>query len=247
MKMNKKILYVSAGLAVFILSCYASFLMFQSVIKEKEDSNQVTNQVEEPEKISETPPIEIVIKDSVQLIVPYTVQAPYANWTVHEESCEEAAALMYHYFLNGKNFPNNIIPPDKASAEMIAMKNWQKANYGVEPDLNLDKFGEFVKSYYGNSYSVKKNITIEDIKKELSAGNPVVVPVITHGLENPHYGRLPSYHLLVITGYDARGVITNDAGVKEGQNYFYTWEVLFRAIDAQTPKMNQGRDLIVFS
>lgn len=190
-----------------------------------------------------TPPAEPIIPSAKTLSVPYTVQAPLVNWNVHEESCEEAAALMYHYFLASSKL--NIIPTQTADSEMRAMKNWQVKNYGREPDLNLTQLGEFMKGYYGYRFRVTNSITADTIKKEIAAGNPVLVPVITHALGNPHYGRNPSYHILVIKGYDANGVITNDAGVKEGRNYYYAWATVWHAIDAQIPQMKQRRDLLV--
>ena len=72
-------------------------------------------------------------------------------------------------------------------------------------------------------------------------GHPVLVPVLTQSLKNPHYSPGNVYHILLIKGYDATGVITNDAGVKEGKDWHYSWDILFSAIDAQTSKMNQGR------
>ncbi len=185
------------------------------------------------------------IKAEALLTVPYTVQAPLVNWDIHEESCEEAAVLMLHYFLSGSRV--QIIPPTTANQELINLVNWQKANYGREKDLNLYEVGKLSQDYYGYKYKVTENVTAGEIKEAISAGNPVLVPVITHGLRNPHYGPNPSYHVLVIKGYNATGVTTNDAGVKEGRDYFYTWDILWQAIDAQTAQMKQGRDMLVIT
>jgi len=187
-------------------------------------------------------PEKVALPASYLLDVPYTVQAPYANWNTHEESCEEAALLMLHYYLSGQQI--DVIPAAKANQELIKMVGWQTKRYGKQSDLNLERLGQMAKDYYGYNYRVEKNITIETIKKSLYEGKPVLVPVITHGLQNPHYGPKPTYHILVIKGYDGNGVITNDAGVKEGRNYHYSWTVLWQAIDAQTAKMNQGRDML---
>lgn len=197
--------------------------------------------VEDAETKVEPKKEEPVIKESALLNVPYTVQAPFANWGVHEESCEEAAALMYSYFLEGKAAP----APQVASDEMVAMKNWQVKNYGKEPDLSIEKLGLFMQQYYGYKYQAFKNITKDDIRREVSAGRPVFVPVMTQSLKNPHYRPLSVYHILLIKGYDANGVITNDAGVKEGESYVYSWDILFSAIDAQTPKLGQGREMVI--
>ena len=183
------------------------------------------------------------IKDRAILSVPYTAQAPYANWNIHEESCEEAALLMAHYYLTGSLV--NIIPPSTANQELINMVTWEKTNYGREKDLNMYEIGKLAGDYYGYKYQVAEDVTADNIKQAISDGNPVMVPVITHALANPHYGPNPTYHILVIKGYNAKGVITNDAGVKEGKDYFYTWETLWQAIDSQSKEMNQGRDMLV--
>jgi len=193
----------------------------------------------EVEKVTQKPEI----KEQAILSVPYTVQAPYANWNIHEESCEEAALLMIHYYLTGDQV--STIPPEKANQELVNMVAWQKNNYGREKDLNLYEIGKLAGDYYGYKYHVTEDVMADHIKQEITEGNPVMVPVITHGLSNPHYGSQPTYHILVIKGYNANGVITNDAGVKEGRDYFYTWDILWQAIDAQSRQMNQGRDILV--
>jgi hypothetical protein len=192
---------------------------------------------------------ELPIPDSFLINMPYTPQAPNANWAVHEESCEEAAILMVHYLLAGKlNLSvSTVIPPTTAGNELVALKNWQVKNWGPERDLNLYDVGKLANIYYGYSYKVTEDITEKEIKEAVSKGSPVLVPVITHALENPHYGRLPSYHILVIKGYDANGIITNDAGIREGEGYRYTWDILWKAIDAQTAQMKQGRDMLIIT
>lgn len=181
---------------------------------------------------------------SKDLSVPYAPQAPFSNWTVHEESCEEAAIYMYHGFLENISYPNNRIPEAEADTAFRAMKQWQVANYGSEPDLTMTALGNFAQSYYGYTPVVTRNVTAEDIKQAIFDGHPVVVPVMTHSLQNNMYGPVSVYHVLLIKGYDANGVITNDAGVGNGPDHHYNWAVLWQAIDAQTAKMNQGRELL---
>lgn len=192
----------------------------------------------------ESVPATSVTPAKKSLTVPYTVQAPFANWKIHDESCEEAAVLMYHNFL-GANLED--INPTVADKEMRAMKAWQVNHYSSEPDLSIEDLGEFTRDYYGHSYRIIADITVDDVKKEIAKGRPVLVPVMTHSLKNPHYNVTDSYHILLIKGYDETGVITNDAGVREGKDYHYTWEVLFSAIDAQTPKLKQGRLGLIFN
>lgn len=208
-------------------------------------TNQVVVEKTADSAISSTSSAKEPLMDKAVLNVPYTVQAPLANWNIHEESCEEAGILMMHYYLLGASFPNNVITREKANSELTEMVNWQKNHYGKEADLTMTMLGGLAKDYYGSNFEVKKNITAEDIKTVISAGHPVIVPVMTQVLQNPHYSSGNVYHVLLIKGYDQTGVITNDSGVKEGQNYHYTWSVLWQAIDAQKAKMGQGRDMLI--
>ncbi|KKR18312.1 MAG: hypothetical protein UU65_C0002G0253 [candidate division CPR2 bacterium GW2011_GWC1_41_48] len=256
---RKHVVIILSILAILIIVGFGMWLSFnkanENIGLDKREPNliSVTPEAElnkgEDNKTTPTPsPLPTAqVKESVTLTAPYTVQAPFANWAVHEESCEEAALLMYHYFLEGQTDFNgsSVIEQHGAANDMLAMKNWQVKNYGREPDLTIEAWSKFAQEYYGYKPQTFKNITKEDIKKEIAAGHPVVVPVITHALENPHYGRQPSYHVLIIKGYKPEGIITNDPGVKEGENYFYTWDILFSAIDAQTSKMGQGREMAV--
>jgi len=178
------------------------------------------------------------------LDVPYTVQAPFGNWKFHEESCEEAALLMYRDFLLGDK--RSDIPPGEADAALRAQKAWEVQNWGAEVDLTIERTGQLAQAYWGYHYRVMP-ATIDSIKQSISAGHPVIVPVMTHSLQNPHYGPKTVYHEVLVKGYDAGGVIANDAGVQEGRNWYYSWDVLFGAIDAQAAKMNQGRLALVLS
>lgn len=233
------------GLAILftLLGITSLYLRFSPEDKAPEKIATNTSTPNNELQIEGAPPPPI-IKESAYIEVPYTVQAPNKRWDIHEESCEEAAALMYYYFLNNSTLKN--IPANTAHNEFLKMIAWQKKNYGKEPDLSIAQFGKFFKSYYGYKYQIETKATKELIMEVISDGQPVIVPVMTHALGNPSYGPRNSYHVLVITGYDKSGIITNDAGIKQGQNYRYTWETLFKAMDAQTPTMKQGREMIYF-
>jgi hypothetical protein len=192
-----------------------------------------------PMRTGPTPPPAAAV-----LSIPYTVQAPFANWKVFENACEEAAVLMYHDYLEGDH--RDQIPAAEADGALRAMERWQVDNWGADRDLTLDKTGQFAQAYYGYHYEVIA-ATQENITAQVAAGHPVIVPAMTHSLQNSHYGRNTVYHEVVIKGYNPSGVVTNDAGVQEGRDWFYSWSVLFGAIDAQTPKMGQGRVALVLT
>jgi len=241
---HKAVLWLSLGVCV-ILTAIFLYIFWphtnETIINQQSAKEDLTPSpiISEQTAAQPTP-----IPDSYDLAIPYAPQAPFSNWTVHEESCEEAATYMYRAYLEELNYPNGRIPDTGADTAFRAMKAWQVTNYGKEPDLTMTALGTFAQSYYGYTPTVEKNITEDDIKKAISDGHPVVVPVMTHSLENNMYGPISVYHVLLIKGYDATGVITNDAGVGNGVNKHYNWNVLWQAIDAQKAKMGQGRELL---
>jgi hypothetical protein len=178
------------------------------------------------------------------LSIPYTVQAPLQNWKVFENACEEAAVLMYHDYLEGDQRAQ--LPPAEVDPALRAMEKWQVDNWGAERDLTLDRTGQFAQAYYGYHYAVLP-ATVETITAQVAAGHPVIVPVMTKSLQNNHYGRGNVYHEVLIKGYTPDGVVTNDAGVQEGKDWFYSWNIIFGAIDAQAQKMGQGRVALVLT
>lgn len=178
------------------------------------------------------------------LSVPYTVQAPGNNWKEFENACEEDAVFMDKLYLDGDQ--RNDVPVPEATDALRAMEKWQVVNWGAEKDLTLDRTGQFAQAYYGLHYQVFA-ATKDSIEKELAAGHPVIIPVMTHSLQNHNYGAQTVYHEVLIKGYTDAGVVTNDGGIWQGKNWFYSWDIVFQAIDAQTPKMNQGRLALVLT
>ena len=178
------------------------------------------------------------------LQVPYTVQAPGNNWKEFENACEEDVVLMYHDYLEGNHATD--IPVPEATDALRAMEKWQVVNWGAEKDLTLDRTGQFAQAYYGYHYQVFP-ATVQSIKDQLAAGRPVIIPAMTHSLQNHNYGAQTVYHEVLVKGYNDQGVVTNDGGIWQGKNWFYSWDIVFQAIDAQTPKMNQGRVALVLT
>ncbi len=253
--MNKKILVIYLYIfSVIIVGATIGVVRFIYL------SSQLTNikkEVSVQSKIAVAPtatiqPSPTVVSDkplpeTADIAVPYAAQAPFSNWTVHEESCEEAAILMYHEFLIGTTYLGNKITDAAGDTALRDMKSWQIKNYGSELDLSMDALGKFASDYYSLKPVVKRDMAEVDIKRALFAGSPVLVPVMTHSLQNNMYGPYTVYHILLIKGYDATGVITNDAGVGNGQNHHYDWNILWQAIDAQAAKMNQGRTMLTLT
>lgn len=160
------------------------------------------------------------------LSVPFTVQAPFADWNdPYQEACEEAALLMVHSFLSGSG-----LSKQQANEQLLAIIAWETAN-GYPEDITLEQLAAIAEDYYGHSSTIIDDPTVEDIKLQIAQGNPVIVPTAGRLLSNPYFsGEGPWYHMLVITGYDGRRFITNDPGTRRGEGYKYPYDVLLRAI-----------------
>lgn len=183
------------------------------------------------------------IKDTVKFDMVFTSQAPYANWDeLHEEACEEASLLIVHYYLQNKSS----LTKEEAENIIQDMVAWQIKNYGGHYDLTLDQLADFAKRYYGYKNIQIKNVkNIDEMKIELSNGNPIIIPAAGRDLGNPYFKSPgPIYHMLVVKGYNSRYFITNDVGTRRGENFQYKFDKLFDAIhdyNGKTEeKMRQG-------
>lgn len=183
---------------------------------------------------------EIVILENAYLNVPFVCQAPFqteANWVNHEESCEEAALLQVKYYLDGVTEVN----PQDANDTILNMIQWQKDNFGEHKDLYANDMATFIRDYYAftdDQVEIIYNADIIDIKKAISGGFPVIVPIMGDILKNPYYP-YPGYHMLTIIGYTPEKIITNDVGTKRGKDFTYDYDVFMKALDAA------GGDIII--
>ncbi|MFA5777115.1 MAG: C39 family peptidase [Parcubacteria group bacterium] len=195
----------------------------------------------EPEK-----PIALSIPDFIMLDVPFVGQAPFQIWdALHEDACEEASLVMLKYFSDGKKS----ITKEQAEKEIQDMVAFEKKN-GYKPSIALEELNQIASKYYKlENGRVGKNITIEDIKKELSNEKPVIVGAAGKVLPNPNFKNGgPNYHMLVIIGYDAQGFITNDPGTRLGEGFRYSFDDLLKSIHDWDSKniLNGGKDYLVF-
>ncbi|OGE87596.1 MAG: hypothetical protein A3J07_02665 [Candidatus Doudnabacteria bacterium RIFCSPLOWO2_02_FULL_49_13] len=168
----------------------------------------------------------------VLLTVPFTAQAPTANWSDprQQDGCEEASLIMAYAWTQGKTS----ISASEAEKTIIAMSEFEKETYGNYLDLGAADTAKLMTDYYHyDNHTVKSGITIEDIKKELAAGKLVITPANGQKLNNPNFtGAGPLTHMLVVIGYDEakKQVITNDPGTRNGKGYRYSYNIFFNAL-----------------
>lgn len=168
------------------------------------------------------------IPESLNLKVPFTTQAPDANWDeVHEETCEEASAITVHYYYEGKTFTTAVA--EKELQDFVAYEN---TTLGFYKDTTAKQTADIMKSYWGyDRVDVIDNPTVQEIKGHIAAGRPVIVPSAGRQLGNPNFKAPgPLYHMFVIRGYSKTEFITNDVGTRKGENYRYSIDTIMTAM-----------------
>ncbi len=179
------------------------------------------------------------------LKVPFTPQAPTANWDLlHNEACEEAGAIMaaaYFGILNpllskegwispagerqGGNLPANIVED-----EIQKLTAWQDNNFGYHLDTTSAETAEMIEKVYGLKTKLINNFSADELKRELLQNHLVLISANGRKLKNPFYKRPgPIHHMLVIKGFVNGQFVTNDPGTKRGLNYIYSFNAIYNA------------------
>lgn len=166
---------------------------------------------------------------NLNLPVPFTAQAPTANWdALHEEACEEASAIMVaEYFKNNKEVN---LKPELVEKQISALIEWENKNYGYNLDITSEETAKMIKEVYGLKTKLIKNFTADNLKSELAQNHLIMLSEYGRGLNNPNF-KIPGpiHHMLVVRGYVDNGFLTNDPGTRKGLNYFYTFNTLYEA------------------
>ncbi len=185
------------------------------------------------------------VRAAVNWDVPFTSQAPLANWNeLHQEACEEASVLMVMRYFQGKPIGS----PEQANTDIEKLVADNEA-LGFPVD---DTAAEIIVLLRDQDPSLTatllKNPTEDSLKKVLSEGKLVIVPAAGQQLGNPYFTAPgPRYHMLMLRGYTDSGyVITNDPGTKRGEGYVYRWDVLLNAIhDWNGGEVESGEKVVV--
>lgn len=200
----------------------------------------------------------LYLPQGINLAVPFTSQAPHANWDLpYKETCEEASLLMVARYKNGEP----IVSAEDADQEILKLVEFQNdyfgdpaklgqshAERGDYKDTTAEQTAEIARTYYGfKNTEVMYDFTIDNIKAALSGGHPVMVPAAGRKLGNPYFRRPgPLYHMLVIRGYTKDKFITNDPGTKRGEGFVYDHDVLMNAVhDWNGGEVESGQKVMI--
>jgi hypothetical protein len=182
--------------------------------------------------------------ESKLLAVPFTPQAPTANWDqLHNEACEEADALMADAYFSGRK--ETTLSPEYAENEIAKLTEWQKQNFGYYLDITTPEMAKMMTAVYGLKTKVIDFPTADQIKQEIANGNLVIFSANGQRLGNPNFRQPgPIHHMLLIKGYNKTGFVTNDSGTKRGLNYPYSYETLqYSAADWEHSQQNVNNNI----
>ena len=165
----------------------------------------------------------------MNLKVPMVYQTPLGNWDqVHEDTCEEASALMLKAFLDGRTEYSR----EEMDKDMQAIVAYEIKTLGDYKSTDAAVTAQWMKGFLGlTGAEVLPVGSIDDVKRQVAAGRPVMLPCDGKALKNPNFKNGgPAYHMLVVKGWTATEIITNDPGTRKGADYLYDPKILFDAI-----------------
>ncbi len=190
-----------------------------------------------------TPPAE-TLPAKFLLDVEFQSQAPFGDWSQpYQDACEEAAIITIQHYYNQK-----ILNKEVMKDEINASVAWQTENWGPYHDLPADQILKLAKDYFNLDGKVVRDYSLEDLKKIIHSGKPILAPTAGRRLGNPNFtGAGPEYHNIVVIGYDdSRGIfITNDPGTRKGKSYIYKYETVLSAISG--PSENMEKTIVVLT
>jgi hypothetical protein len=181
---------------------------------------------------------------SVRIQVPFSSQAPFANWdAVHEETCEEMSLIMVQRYWTKQTLNETL-----AEAELQKLLAYEEA-HGYKVDVTMSELADIVRDFYGLKAELVTDVSEENLQKILASGKPIIVPAAGRELGNPYFsGEGPWYHVLVAVGYEGERFVMNDPGTRRGEGYAYAKSVLLSAIHDWTgvkEETNTGKKVVL--
>lgn len=165
----------------------------------------------------------------INLDVPFSSQAPFSDWAEpYQNACEETASLMV-----AKYYQKATLTPAIAKQEILDLVAWENKNFSYYEDTTAQETAQILQDYYGfKRVDVIYDFSLDDLKAQILAGRPIIIPASGQMLKNPNFKQPgPIYHMLVIKGITKTGdFITNDNGTRKGHNYIYNPDILYAAI-----------------
>lgn len=162
--------------------------------------------------------------------VPFKAQVPPGTWS-ESKNCGQASSLMVFSYYNGN------IPTEQGIKDI---DDWLYGKYGDPVDnyngsyTTTTKLEKLAQEYAGFPDSYKASgWTLNRLKQEIDAGNPVVVAVVANHLSNRNYD-WSGGHFVVANGYNDTHIICNDPGTSNGNSKYYLNNEFLAAMNAES-------------
>ncbi len=163
------------------------------------------------------------IPKSVVLQVPFTTQAPTNKWDRNED-CEETSISMANAFLNGQR-QDRMSAADALDA-INNLKQWENANIGYNLNTGAEATTAMAEGAFKLKVQAIKDFSKKDLMLALKRGHPILLPINARLLGNTYTDNGPTYHMIVVRGYNEKEFIINDPGTNSGNGNTYTFETL---------------------
>ena len=148
------------------------------------------------------------------------------------------------------------IPKEEANKRILDIVALEQRVLGYDKDTSVSTIMQLINEYFSFEAYLVRDPSIAEIKEQIDGGLPVVIPAWGRTLakSNPYFKRPgPTYHTLLITGYDDRAqeFITQEPGVGRGRNFRYPYALLMSAFqdlkqDAKGRPIQGGERLAIF-
>lgn len=245
-KHNAKTFLIFSALVISIIAVFFIFLRGHTVVTDTTQSKPLA--LTTPTPTPTTLPTNYLLPATLLHPVPFTPQAPTANWdALHNEACEEASVIMAAEYFSGNHSAR--LEPELVEEQITKLTDWEEENFGYHLDINTRETVQMIETVYGLQTKILENYTEEDLKQELSQGRLILLPANGVNLGNPNFRSPgPPYHMIVIKGYNETNFITNDPGTRKGLNYPYTFNTLYNAngdFDHATHKVDLDKKMVI--
>ncbi len=190
------------------------------------------------------------IVNAVSLNVPFTSQAPIGDWRQPWlDACEEANILMVDRYYRGDR--SETIDKEQAVKELLQIIKIKENYYGHSLDESAEKIINIINNFFTWEARIVPSPSIDEIKKEIDNGKPVILPVSGKELQNPFFRNGgPDFHTVVIIGYDdiKKEFITQEPGTIRGNRFRYSYNILMDAMhDLLSGRTKLGPKLAIFT
>lgn len=200
---------------------------------------------ENPKSASESQPESksTPIPDALNLKAAFYAQAPTGNWDYPwQEACEEATILLI-----ANEYFNHQWTSSQFNQQILTMVDWENKTFGDYKHTSMAQTDQMIHEVLNLKTKIHENPTLDTIKKILTKGHFIVLPLAGQELGNPYFSNGgPVYHVVVAKGYTKNNqIITHDVGTKRGENYVYDWETIDAALHDYAEPISNGERRII--